>query len=185
MSAPAPAVSPSVRPLAARPRLLRNERPWREHLALYRDLFRDPAVASMLWPGALGGARSEAQVEEILTQDIGHWEERGYGPWVFFERATGMFVGRGGLRHSTIAGRHCVEVLYALRRDAWGRGYATEIALLSVREAWHIGLEGVHGVVRACNPASRWVLEKAGVRFEATVVHAGLPHLLGRAGTML
>ena len=45
-----------------------------------------------------------------------------------------MFVGRGGLRRSTITGKDCVEVPYALRPDAWGRGYATEIALLAISE---------------------------------------------------
>jgi ribosomal-protein-alanine N-acetyltransferase len=164
----------------ARVRLLRNERPWLEHLALYRDLFSDPAVALVLWPGALGGVRSEHQIAEVLSADIRHWHERGFGPWVFFERATGMFVGRGGLRHSTIAGSECVEVLYALRPDAWGRAYATEIALLAVGEGRRLGLAELHGLVTPGNVASRRVLEKAGVRFEATVEHGGLPHLLGR-----
>jgi len=168
----------------ARVRSLRNERPWLEHLALYRDLFSDPAVADVLWPGRLGGARSEAQISEILSADISHWQERGFGPWVFFERATGMFVGRGGLRHSTIAGVECVEVLYALRRDAWGRGYATEIALLAVGEGRRLGLAEVCGLVSPGNHASRRVLEKAGIRFEATIEHAGRPHLLGSVRAM-
>ena len=168
----------------ARVRVLRNERPWLEHLALYRDLFSDPAVAEVLWPGELGGARSETQIAELLDADIRHWEALGYGPWVFFERATGMFVGRGGLRHSKIAGSECVEVLYALRPDAWGRGYATEIALLAVGEGRRLGLAEVHGLVAPGNLASRRVLEKAGVRFEATVEHGGRPHLLGRVRAM-
>src|ERR1700726_1772977 len=83
---------------ATRARLLRNERPWLEHLGLYRDLFSDPAVALVLWPGALGGPRSEDQVAEILSSDIRQWQELGFGPWVCFERETGMFIGRGGLR---------------------------------------------------------------------------------------
>jgi RimJ/RimL family protein N-acetyltransferase len=167
-----------------RVRLLRNERPWLEHLPLYRDLFSNPEVAGMLWPGGLGGARSESQVAEILEADIRHWEARGFGPWVFFELATGMFVGRGGLRHSKIAGVECVEVGYALRPDAWGRGYATEIALLAVGESRRLGLAEVHGVVAPSNLASRRVLEKAGIRFEATVEHEGYPHLFGRVRAM-
>jgi [ribosomal protein S5]-alanine N-acetyltransferase len=168
----------------ARVRLLRNERPWLEHLSLYRDLFSDPAVALVLWPGALGGPRSEDQIAEILSADIGHWHELGFGPWVFFERTSGLFVGRGGLRRSSIAGKECVEVLYALRPDAWGRGYATEIALLAIGESRRIGLDEVHGLVAPHNLASRRVLEKAGIRFETTVEHGGLPHLLGRVRPM-
>lgn len=168
----------------AHPRVLRNERPWLEHLALYRDLFTDPAVAAALWPGGLGGARSESQVAEILGADVRHWQERGFGPWLFFERSTGVFVGRGGLQHSTIAGSDRVEVLYALRPDTWGRGYATEIALLAVAEGRRLGIAQVHGLVAPRNLASRRVLEKAGIRFVATVEHAGLPHLLGRVQPM-
>jgi RimJ/RimL family protein N-acetyltransferase len=168
----------------ARSPRLRRERPWLEHLALYRDLFSDPAVALVLWPGALGGVRSDDQVTEILRADIRHWQELGCGPWVFFERANGVFVGRGGLRRARIAGEDRVEVLYALRPDAWGRGYATEIALLAVGECRRVGLPEVHGLVAPGNHASRRVLEKAGIRFEATVEHGGLPHLLGRLRTM-
>jgi RimJ/RimL family protein N-acetyltransferase len=168
-----------------RARALRCERPWLEHLALYRDLFRNPAIASALWPGALGGPRTERQARELLSADIHHWEERHFGPWVFFEQTTGVFVGRGGLRGTTIAGAECVEVLYAVRPDAWGRGYATEMARLAVAEGRRLGLGDVVGIAATSNLASRRVLEKAGLRVEATVEHAGLPHWLGRVRLML
>jgi [ribosomal protein S5]-alanine N-acetyltransferase len=169
---------------AARASLLRNERPWLEHLALYEDLFADPAVAAALWPGRLGGPRAEREAREMLRADIRHWERRGFGPWVFFERATGVFIGRGGLRRAKIARADCVEVSYAVRSDAWGRGYATEIALLAIAEGRRLGCEEVLGVAATSNLASRRVLEKAGLRIEAIVEHAGLPHWLGRARLM-
>jgi ribosomal-protein-alanine N-acetyltransferase len=159
---------------------LRPERPWQEHAALYEDLFADPAVASVLWPAALGGPRSGRQATEMLAADVRHWRERSFGPWVFFEIATGVFVGRGGLRASRIAGNECVEVLYAVRPDVWGRGYATEMARLAVAHARRLRLAEVVGITSTENAASRRVLEKAGLRFEAVVQHAGLPHWLGR-----
>jgi [ribosomal protein S5]-alanine N-acetyltransferase len=160
---------------------LRAERPWREHERLYLDLFADPAVAATLWPGALGGPRTSEQAAEILSADIAHWREESFGPWVFFEASTGVFVGRGGLRRTRVAGNDCVEVLYALRSDVWGRGYATEIACVSVAHARHLGLTDVVGFTTTSNIASRRVLEKSGMRFEEdTVERAGLPHLLGR-----
>jgi [ribosomal protein S5]-alanine N-acetyltransferase len=159
---------------------LRPERPWQEHAGLYRDLFADPAVAAALWPGALGGPRTGRQASAILAADIRHWQVRSFGPWVFFETTTGVFVGRGGLRFSTVAGRECVEVLYALRSDAWGQGHATEIARLAVAHARRLGLADVVGFTATGNRASRRVLEKAGMRFEESFEHAGLPHWLGR-----
>jgi ribosomal-protein-alanine N-acetyltransferase len=159
---------------------LTHERPWQEHADLYRDLFADPAVAARVWPGELGGPRSDRQTAEMLARDISHWQQRSFGPWVFFETTTGVFVGRGGLRVADIAGRECVEVLYAVRSDAWGRGYATEMALLAVAHARRLGLADVVGFTATTNRASRHVLEKAGIRFESLIDRAGLPHWLGR-----
>jgi peptide-methionine (S)-S-oxide reductase len=168
----------SQSPLQAK-RLCR-ERPWQEHATLYRDLFADPRVAAGLWPGAPGGARTSAQASELLAADIVHWQERSFGPWVFFETATGMFVGRGGLRVATVMGGECVEVLYAVRSDAWGKGYATEMARLAVTHARALGLANVVGFAEISNGASQRVLEKAGMRWGAIFERAGLPHRLGR-----
>ena len=69
---------------------------------------------------------------------------------------------------------------YAVRSDAWGRGYATEMALLAVAHARRLGLADVVGFTATTNRASRRVLERAGFRFESLIDHAGLPHWLGR-----
>jgi len=164
----------------AQPSKLRRERPWQEHARLYQDLFADPAVAAALWPGKLGGPRSPEQVSAMLIDDIRHWQEQSFGPWLFFELSTGMFVGRGGLRRSSFAGSDCVEVLYAVRSDAWGAGYATEIATLAVVQARGLGLAELLAWTTTTNGASWRVLEKVGMHFEAIVEHAGLPHRLGR-----
>ncbi len=161
---------------------LRAERPWREHEHLYVDLFRDSAVAATLWPGELGGVRSAEQAAEILGADIAHWRAERFGPWVFYETASGVFVGRGGLRRTTVDGRTCVEVLYAVRSDVWGRGYATEMARVAIAHARHLGLTEVVGFTMRSNEASRRVLEKSGMRFDErdSFDYAGLSHLLGR-----
>jgi ribosomal-protein-alanine N-acetyltransferase len=161
---------------------LRPERPWREHERLYRDLFADPAVGGALWPGSLGGPRSSAQALQILSADLAHWHREGFGPWVFFEASSGVFVGRGGLRRTRVADTDCVEVLYAVRSDAWGRGYATEIAMVAVARARRLSLTDVVGYTTTANGASRRVLEKSGMRFDAQedFEHAGLAHQLWR-----
>lgn len=145
------------------------------------DLFADPAVAGPLWPGELGGPRTPQQAAEVLAADIGHWQRDGYGPWICHELASGTFVARGGLRSMTLAGRRCVEVLYAVRPDAWGQGYASEIAAVAIAHARTLELDEVVGFALSTNLASRRVLEKVGMRFDrAMYEHAGLPHLLGR-----
>jgi [ribosomal protein S5]-alanine N-acetyltransferase len=170
----------AYRPAIIRLRL-RAERPWREHERLYVDLFGDPAVAATLWPGALGGPRTPGQAIEMLSVDIEHWRQERFGPWVFFEASTGVFVGRGGLRRTTLAGNECVEVLYAVRSDVWGQGYASEIACVAVAHARRLELTDVVGFTTTANIASRRVLEKAGMRIdEETIEHTGLSHRLGR-----
>jgi len=164
----------------ARPSRLRPERPWQEHATLYRDLFADPPVAAGLWPSATGRPHSSRRALEALAGDIRHWAERSYGPWVFFETDTGMFVGRGGLRTASVGGEECVEVLYAVRSDAWGRGYATEMATLAVAYARRLRLTEVVGFTAVSNRASRHVLEKVGMRIEATFERGGVDHWLGR-----
>jgi len=160
-------------------RRLRWERPWQEHMPLYRALFADPAVAGALWPaGSIRGAL-EARGEEVLAADIRHWHERSFGPWAFFSAETGLFVGRGGLTATTVAGRECVEVAYAVRPEEWGQGYATEMAVIAVGHARRLGLAEVVGLSATGNRASRRVLEKCGMRYERTVQRAGIAHWLG------
>ena len=52
------------------------------------------------------------------------WRTRRYGPWgVFLE---GRLIGHGGLNYVPEFAE--TEVLWALHPDAWGNGYATEVA---------------------------------------------------------
>lgn len=161
--------------------MLRPERPWQEHASLYRDLFADPAVAATLWPGPDGGPRSDRQASAILAADLRHWQREAFGPWLFFETSTELFVGRCGLRRATVRGRQSIELLYAVRSDSWGEGYATEMATAAMAHARRLGLAEVVGFTATTNHASRRVLEKVGMRSETIFEHAGLPHWLGRS----
>jgi [ribosomal protein S5]-alanine N-acetyltransferase len=164
----------------ARRRRLVAERPWLEHLDLYVDLFGDEPVAGYLWPGAHGGARTADQAGEILAGDVEHWQRESFGPWLFFEGSTGLFVGRGGLRRTTLDGGDYVEVLYAVRSDVWGHGYGGEMATFAVTQARVMGLREVVGFVAVENIPSQRVMERGGLRFESVFERARLPHRLAR-----
>jgi RimJ/RimL family protein N-acetyltransferase len=114
---------------------LRPERPWQEHLDLYSALFADPAIADALWPGTRRGIRAGRRGAQVLAEDVGHWQRESFGPWIFFETTTGSFVGRGGLRRTTVPGRDSVELSYAVRSELWGAGYGTEMAKIAVARA--------------------------------------------------
>jgi [ribosomal protein S5]-alanine N-acetyltransferase len=67
---------------------------------------------------------------------------------------------------------------YVLARDAWGLGYATELASEMVRLA---DVAGLHRLYALCHPADRRsakVLEKAGLHFEGILRrHVAFPQL--------
>jgi RimJ/RimL family protein N-acetyltransferase len=61
---------------------------------------------------------------------------------------------------------------FILGRDAWGFGYATEAARTLVRTAFdQLGASRVFATCDVANHASAHVLEKAGLRREATLEH--------------
>jgi RimJ/RimL family protein N-acetyltransferase len=82
------------------------------------------------------------------------------------ERATGRLLGAGGARIQSA--EHAVaDVGYALRRDAWGQGYATEAGRALVEFALEtLGMHRVWATCHVDNQRSARVLEKLGMRRE-------------------
>jgi RimJ/RimL family protein N-acetyltransferase len=139
-------------------------------------LHRDPAVMAMI-----GGVRSDERTRAYLAANIEHWREHGFGLWIFRDPATRAFVGRGGLRHIVLEGQSEVEVAYALARDAWGKGYATEIARASLDVGFRLlGLQDIVAFALPENQASRRVMEKVGFAYERDIIHDHLKHVLYR-----
>jgi RimJ/RimL family protein N-acetyltransferase len=147
-----------------------------DDFAVLCELHRDPAVMA-----TLGGVRTDETTRAYLAENLAHWDEHGFGLWIFRERATGAFVGRGGLRHVMLEGQSEVEVTYALAREAWGKGFATEIARAAVDVAFRrLGLQDLVAFAIPENTASRRVMEKVGFRYERDIEHQGERHVLYR-----
>ena len=129
-------------------------------------LHRDPEVMA-----TLGGVRSDEQTREYVTTALAHWDRHGYGLWIFRDRATGAFVGRGGLRHVTLEETPEIEVAYTLARTSWGKGLATEIAAASLDVGIRqLGLTSLVAFALPENRASRRVMEKVGFTYERDIV---------------
>ena len=137
-------------------------RPWRdEDLEPYARLCADPEVMRYL-PATL----SREQSAEQMAWFVRHWEERGFGLWAVEERASGEFIGFVGLMYQDEwpEGEHKTEVGWRLGRANWGRGFATEGALASVRYGFErLGLERIISITLPENAASRRVMEKCGL----------------------
>lgn len=110
-------------------------------------------------------AAAERAVDAIRR----HEELHGFGLWALDERDGSPLVGVAGLAWIEGHGPD-VEAAYILRRDRWGRGYATE-ALRSVLRIGHdeLGLGRIVALAYLENDASRRVMEKAGMRAGGTV----------------
>jgi RimJ/RimL family protein N-acetyltransferase len=155
---------------------LAGERLRVEDLEALESLHRDPVVMA-----TLGGVWADEQTAVFLHASLDHWERYGFGFWMFQTRSDGLFVGRAGLRHLQIEGRDEVELAYALRPEAWGKGLATEMARRVLKAGFEeLGLDNVVSFTLPTNVASRRVMEKAGFEFERNIVHADLPHVLYR-----
>lgn len=143
-------------------------------------LYGGTAVADALWPGALGGPRTREQVAETLASDERHWDEHGFGPWVWSTH-SGEVIARGGLLITNVQGQREIELLYAVRPEFWGRGYATELALASSRYAFStLDATSIVAFTLPDNQASRRVMERAQFTYERDITHAGMPHVLYR-----
>ena len=156
------------------PRLSAN-RPTERDVDALAVVVSDPRVVAWLWPHAPAPAP-----EELLERFSRHWDEHGYGPWVFREQATEDPIGYGGLQRTEVDGVVETEVLYAVASERWGEGFATEIARRAVQAARELDIERLVCMTRTDNAASRRVMEKAGFRYEREFERVGMTHVLYR-----
>ena len=146
------------------------------HLADLAAFHRDERVMA-----TLGGVAGADETSAWLDRNLRHWDEHGFGIFVFRGRETGELAGRAGIRRIEIGGREEVEIAYAIVADRWGEGLATEIAEALVALAFErLGLRDVVGYTLPTNAASRRVMEKAGLVYERDVEHEGETHVLYR-----
>jgi RimJ/RimL family protein N-acetyltransferase len=104
----------------------------------------------------------------------GHWAFRGFGMWVLEEAATGTVVGRTGLHYPE--GWPEREVGWALARQHWGQGYATEAARAALDHAFGtLGWDRAVSLIHPDNVRSIRVAERLGERFEREVRVRGHP----------
>ena len=75
-----------------------------------------------------GKPLSEEATREHIQQDVDHWQQHGFGFWVFHRKTDGVFIGRGGLKTYQIDGKDVIGLAYAVMPDYWNQGFATEMA---------------------------------------------------------
>jgi ribosomal-protein-alanine N-acetyltransferase len=143
--------------------------------ATIHAVYADPDVMRYVGHGA---HRTMAETASALRTYGDVLERRGYSFLAVTERASGALIGDGGLHPLGGVGPD-VELGYTLARDAWGKGYATELGLALVEYAFTVlRVPRVVAQVEPANAASRHVLAKLGMTERETRTAYGRPHLL-------
>ena len=146
------------------------------HLEYFLKMHSDESLMK-----TLGGLRDRKTTIKYLEDNVQHWEEHGFGLWVFFDSKTNEFVGRGGLRRVKIDEQDEIEVGYALLPGFWGKGLATEIAELSIKIAFNqLGIRDLVAFTLPDNYPSRRVMEKTGFVFEKNIIYKEMSLVLYR-----
>lgn len=111
--------------------------------------------------------------EETLPRILGHYRQSPpRGCWAVHLRDGGEFIGWFFLRPDKITPEE-MELGYRLKRNAWGRGLATEGSRALLRKAFEDwGYAKVCARTLVCNLASRRVMEKAGLSYECDFAYS-------------
>jgi ribosomal-protein-alanine N-acetyltransferase len=149
-----------MKPLIFETARLRARRIGPEDADAMFDVYGD--AQAMRWVGA-GSPITRAECEDWIRVTLNNYENRGYGMFALLDHESAEIIGFCGLVHP--GGQTEAEIKYALKREFWGKGLATEavIALL----AWGANRFGINQVIATVDPenmASRRVLVKAGLR---------------------
>jgi RimJ/RimL family protein N-acetyltransferase len=144
------------------------------------------------------------ELAEQWAESMGDsWRFHRVHKWIAYDRVSGELVGRGGLsrtpvdddwgqiyallpaepwvrvahesRRPFIAHANWLEIGWALRREFWGRGYASEIGRAGLAFAFDVlGMEAVVSCTVRHNVRSRAVMERIGMRYAGEIRSRGM-----------
>jgi RimJ/RimL family protein N-acetyltransferase len=143
------------------------------------------------------------QVEQRAAFMGDAWRFHGVHKWIAYDRESGEVVGRGGLSRTPVdddwgqiyaflpaepwvrvahevrrpftAHADWLEIGWALRRQFWGRGYASEIGRAGLAFAFHVlGVQAVVSCTVRHNMRSRAVMQRIGMRYAGEIRSRGI-----------
>lgn len=145
-------------------RMFRND-----DIDAYHAMCSDPEVMQFM---ADGKPLTRLEAWRQMAAILGHWQLRGYGSWVLEEKSSGRLIGRAGFINPETW--PALEIGWALARESWGRGYATEAAraVLDYGRA-RLGIARVISLIHPQNTRSVGVAERLGGRRDTEIEFFG------------
>ena len=158
----------------------------------------DEAVA----PWYDGWRPSRHEADDHAGRIAESWRLHDVHKWIAYDRETDEVVGRGGLSRTPIdddwgqlyaflpdepwvreahesespfkAHAHWLEIGWALRRERWGQGFASEIGAAGLAYAFDVlGVRAVVSCTVRHNLRSRAVMARLGMRYAGEIVSRG------------
>lgn len=128
------------------------------------SFYSDPEVVKYIPDAPRSYEETKDEMEWFMN---GHPKFPQLGLWATIFKETDQFIGRCGLLPWTIDERNEVEVAFALSKDYWGRGLATEAARGIVQYAFGtLKLSRLICLIDEANHASIKVATKIGMTLE-------------------
>ena len=137
-------------------------RMWRnEDIEFYSKMCADPEVMRYLG----GKTFNKLEAWRHAAFFIGHWYLKGFGHWAVEEKKSQKFIGRIGFLYPD--GWPGFEIGWALSKDVWNKGYATEGARKALRYAFvDLNREHVISLIHPENKGSQKVATNLGETYQ-------------------
>jgi ribosomal-protein-alanine N-acetyltransferase len=135
----------------------------------YLSLFEDDRVTLHL------PERTRKEHIDIFRKALADYaENKILGRWGMFNNNDGDFIGFCLLRSYDDKNDSRIELGYVMHQKYWGKGIASEMAIIMVGYALtHIKIKEIVGVTTLGNTASQKVLQKAGMSRMNNIVRDG------------
>lgn len=112
--------------------------------------------------------KSKEECESFLVEELEKYKKHPEaGRWAVDENFTGKFV--GSFAFIPVEGSLDMQLGYALLKENWGMGYATELMIKGIEYVFEkTTLDEIYGITEVANLPSQKVLLKTGFSLEKT-----------------
>jgi ribosomal-protein-alanine N-acetyltransferase len=145
-------------------------RDWKEtDLDPFRRLNADEKVMTY-FPKTLSSEETNAFYKSIISEI----KECGFGLYAVEKKENKEFIGFIGFHRATFEADFtpCIEIGWRLKKEAWGKGYATEGATACLQYGFtELNFSDVYSFTADVNKPSKNVMGKIGMNFIKTFDH--------------
>ncbi len=122
---------------------------------------------------------SITESEKMISAILDQYKTYGIGRLAMIDKKTNEFIGWSGLKYEQNLRKNLnyYDVGYRLKQQYWGKGYATEAALVSLNYGFkNLNLKEICAAAEIEHIASNTILRKIGMQFSGTFMYDGFPH---------